>query len=140
MNNNPGTNIPQPPPGLPTQLAANSINSEERTMGMLCHLLGLLTGFLGPLILWLVKKDESAFVNAHGKESLNFAISVAIYAIVFVSILSVVGIVTFGLGFIFLMPLWAAFMIAVLIFQIQACVAANKGEMYRYPLTIRLIP
>ena len=45
---------------------------ESRTMAMLAHLLGALTGFLGPLIIWLVKRDTDAFVDDQGKEALNF--------------------------------------------------------------------
>ncbi len=54
------------------------LSQDDRTMGMLCHLAALV-GFLGPLIVWLVKKDTSAFVNDQGKESLNFQISMTLY-------------------------------------------------------------
>ncbi|UCC67130.1 MAG: DUF4870 domain-containing protein, partial [Armatimonadota bacterium] len=53
---------------------------DERTMGMLCHLAGLV-GFLGPLVVWLLKKDESELVNDQGKESLNFQLSILIYLV-----------------------------------------------------------
>jgi len=105
-------------------------------MGMLCHLLalcGLVMPFggniLGPLVLWLVKKDTMPFVDDQGKESLNFQISVAIYG-VGAALLSIIGIgIVLGVA---LAVFW-------LVMVIIATVAANKGERYRYPLTIRLL-
>ena len=113
-----------------------SENPQERTMGMLCHLLalcGLVMPFggniLGPLVLWLVKKEGMPFVDDQGKESLNFQISVVIYG-VGAALLSFIGI-----GIV----LGAALGVFWLVMVIIATVAANKGERYRYPLTIRLL-
>ena len=113
-----------------------SENPQERTMGMLCHLLafcGLVMPFggniLGPLVLWLVKKEGMPFVDDQGKESLNFQISVVIYG-VGAALLSFIGI-----GIV----LGAALGVFWLVMEIIATVAANKGERYRYPLTIRLL-
>jgi uncharacterized Tic20 family protein len=108
---------------------------QERTWGMLGHLLAL-CGYVipfghvvGPLVVYLVKKDESAFVAANAKEALNFQISVTIYLIVAaVLILVVVGIF-----------LIVAIGIAALVFTIVASIKANEGRIYRYPLTIRFI-
>lgn len=105
------------------------IPQNSRTLGMLCHLLGLLTGFVGPLILWLVKKGEDKFVDRQGKEALNFQITVAI-AFIVSSLLSFVCI-----GFV-LIP---AVGIADLVFCIMACVKANQGQDYQYPFTIRFV-
>ena len=102
---------------------------------MLCHLSALaafifpLGNIFGPLIVWLVKKDESPFVDDQGKESLNFQISFTIYCI-FAAILSVILI-----GFILLIALGIAFLILVII----AAVKANEGKEFRYPFTIRLV-
>ena len=102
---------------------------------MLCHLAAL-AGFLmpfgsivGPLIIWLIKKDEFPFVDEQGKESLNFQISVAIYGIV-----SAILIIVF-IGIILLVAL----IIADVVLVVVASIKTNKGESYRYPLTIRLI-
>jgi uncharacterized Tic20 family protein len=104
-------------------------SSDAKNMGMLCHLLGLFTSFLGPLVLWLIQKDKMSFVDYHGKEALNFQITVLIATIVaYFSVLCVIGIV--------LLP---AVGIADLILSIMACVAASKGEYYKYPWTLRLI-
>ncbi|MCE5185163.1 MAG: DUF4870 domain-containing protein [Planctomycetaceae bacterium] len=104
-------------------------SSEEKTLALLCHLLGLFTSFVGPLILWLIKKDESKFVDDQGKEALNFQITVLIASLI-ASLLTFICI-----GFL-LLP---AIGIADIVFCILAAIAANKGEAYRYPATIRLI-
>lgn len=108
---------------------------EERSLGLACHLLalaGLVVPFgnvLGPLIMWLVKKDESAFVDDQGKEALNFNITISIAGFVaFLLIFVVIG----GI----LLPIIGIFW---LVMTIIAAVKANGGERYRYPLTLRLI-
>ncbi len=119
---------PANPPPPPSQ--------DERTMAMLCHLLGLLTGFVGPLILWLVKKDESHFVNHHGKEALNFQITVTI-------VVWSLSILAFILSFVFigilLFPVILVLVILALIAEILSCVSASRGEWSRYPGCIRLV-
>ena len=108
---------------------------QENDWGMFCHLAAL-AGFvvpfgniIGPLVIWLIKKDESEFVNDQGKESLNFQISITIYAIVSALLMLVV------IG-IFLL---VAVGILSMVFIILAAIKANNGEKYRYPLTIRFI-
>ena len=114
---------------VPPGPGSKEINKDARNFAMLAHLLAIFTSFLGPLIIWLVKKDEHPFVDEQGKEALNFQITVAIAYIV-------AGLLTFVcIGFL-LLP---AVAIVDLIFCIMACVAANKGEHYRYPLSIRFI-
>ena len=108
---------------------------EERSLGLACHLLafvGMVFPFgniLGPLVIWLVKKDDSAFVDDQGKEALNFNITI-----------SIAGFVAFLLTFVvigaILLPIIGIFW---LVMTIVAAVKANGGEHYRYPLTIRLI-
>jgi len=107
----------------------------DYTMGMLCHLLSL-TQFLiptgniiGPLILWIVKKDQDAFVDATGKEVLNFQISMTIYALVCILLFFVI------IG----MLLLPVLMIVNIVFTIIAAIKANEGQLYRYPFTIRFI-
>jgi uncharacterized Tic20 family protein len=111
------------------------LHSQDRTWGMLCHLSALagylLPGgnFLGPLIVWLLKKEESAFVDHHGRESLNFQISVTLYLVV-AAVLSCAVI-----GFV-LLPVIA---LAALVLTIVASISASGGDEYQYPLTIRLL-
>jgi uncharacterized Tic20 family protein len=107
------------------------------TWAMLCHLASLLglgsiplANLLGPLVVWLIKKDSHPFVDDQGKESLNFQITMVI-------LLFVAGL-TFclaGVGIVFY-PLVALYGIVM---PIIAAVKSNKGERYRYPATLRLI-
>ncbi|HPM79638.1 MAG TPA: DUF4870 domain-containing protein [Candidatus Anammoximicrobium sp.] len=106
--------------------------SDERMWGMLCHLSSLSGGVIpmgnivGPLIVWLIKKEEYALVDDQGKEALNFQISIMIYTIVLA--LTIIGI-----------PVAIAAMIFGLVMSVIAAVKANEGEYYRYPLTIRFV-
>jgi uncharacterized Tic20 family protein len=102
---------------------------------MLAHLSSLIAmtvggmSFLGPLIVWLVKKDQSPFVADQAKEALNFQIACFIASLICVALAIVI------IGF-FLMPL---VIIGNIVFSIIAAMEANKGVAYRYPYTIRLI-
>lgn len=113
------------------------MDQRERLTGTVVHLLafaGLLLPFvfniLGPLILWLVKREESMFVDEQGKESVNFQISMTIYAVA-ASLLIAVG----GLG----IPLVGIIAIVDGVFVVLAAIQANKGDLYRYPFTMRFI-
>ena len=118
---------PPPPP---------SASSDVRTWCVLCHasaLLGLFFHFLGniggPLIVWLVKRGDSPEIEACGKESLNFQISMLIYDVIaFILVIVFIGI-----------PILIALWILNTVLVIIASVKASEGKFYRYPLTIRLI-
>lgn len=108
----------------------------ERMWGMLCHISALaifiipgVGNILGPLVIYLLKKDEYDFVEDQGKESLNFQITVTI--LLFVSGLLIV----IGIGFLLL----AIIAVAALVYTIIAAVRANEGEFYRYPWSIRFL-
>jgi uncharacterized protein len=123
--------VPPPPPAPST-----GTSSDIRTWCVLCHasaLLGLFFHFLGhllgPLIVWLVKRGDSPEVDAHGKESLNFQISMLIYD----AIAAILCIVLIGIPL--LIALWVLNTVLVIIASIQA----SEGKFYRYPITIRLI-
>ena len=127
------TSLPTPPVGV-TAPTVSSTNI--RTWNILCHasaLLGIFLHFpghlLGPLVVWLAKRDDSPEIDAHGKESLNFQISMLIYngiAVVFCLVL---------VGFAFLAVLW----VLNTVFVIVASIQASDGKFYRYPMTIRFI-
>ena len=102
---------------------------DDRTMGMLCHLLGIFTGFIGPLIIWLIKKDQSAFVDDQGKEALNFQITLFL-AMIVSGVLMIICIGYF---------LALAAYVCDILFCIMGTIAANKGELYRYPVNIRFV-
>jgi uncharacterized Tic20 family protein len=113
----------------PVSAEQASVSKDATNMAMLCHLLAIFTGFLGPLIIWLIKKDDAPFVDRHGKEALNFQLTVLI-AMLASGLLSFVCI-----GFLLMPVVW----IVDLIFCIIAAVKTSRGEEYRYPLTIRFI-
>jgi uncharacterized Tic20 family protein len=125
-------NAPAPPP-IP---ASQTISDEDKSLAMLCHLLGIFTGFIGPLILWLVKKDSSAFVGHHGREALNFQITLMLVMLGLGSVTVVLMFVVVG---ILLVPVLFIVPILALVAEIIAAVAAQKGEWHRYPCCIRLV-
>ncbi|HOP80874.1 MAG TPA: DUF4870 domain-containing protein [Armatimonadota bacterium] len=111
-------------------------SSDERLWGMLCHLSALailiipyIGAVIGPLVVWLLKKDQYPFVDDQGKESLNFQISILIYS----TISAILAIVLIGFVLLFIL------LVLDIILVIVASVAANEGRAYRYPLTIRFI-
>jgi uncharacterized Tic20 family protein len=115
--------------------------ADPRQLAMLAHLsalVGLVVGFsfVGPLVFYVVKKDEDAFVRDQAAEALNFNLSFLIY-------MAILGVVTFVLIFvivgILLIPVLAALAIAWLVLVIVAATKANQGIAYRYPLTIRFV-
>jgi uncharacterized Tic20 family protein len=122
MNDEP--QAPQPVPG-----------PEARQWAMFCHFaafLGLVFPFgnlLGPLIIWQIKKDLDPFVDAQGKEALNFQISVALAAVLCFLLMVVI------IGF----PLLMLVSIGALVLTIIAGAKANEGQAYRYPFAWRLV-
>ena len=121
--------------------------NSTRTWDALCHLAALTVfigipfgNLIGPLVVWLIKRNEMPSVDEHGKESLNFQISLAVYLLAGTGITLSLIFVIIG---IFLVPLLiAAVVMGTLldvIFIIIAAVKASNGELYRYPLTIRFI-
>jgi uncharacterized Tic20 family protein len=100
--------------------------SDEKTMALLSHILTFILPILAPLVIYLVKKDESEFVASHAKESLNFQITMFIVCVIL--IISVIG----------LLLLWVVgIIVAVLV--IVATIRASEGKLYKYPVNIRFI-
>ena len=91
--------------------------------------------FIGPLIIWLVKKETMPFVEDQAKEALNFNITLAGIML----ILFLFGLLTLGIGFLIALPLMFIIGIAALVFIIIAAIKANDGVRYRYPVALRLI-
>ncbi|MEZ5385652.1 MAG: DUF4870 domain-containing protein [Prosthecobacter sp.] len=115
---------PTPPPPPPTA------SQDDKTLGIVMHILCLI-GFpiLGPLIIWLIKKNESAYLDAQGRELLNFQITYLIYALV--SFLLIIFLIS--------IPLLFVVGIAMLVLTIIGIVRAAEGRVYRFPLTIRML-
>ncbi|MCF6314644.1 MAG: DUF4870 domain-containing protein [Verrucomicrobiales bacterium] len=106
---------------------------EDKTFGMLSHLLGAFTAFVGPLIIWMIKKEDSPFVEDQGKEALNFQITITIAYVV----ATILGMIPFVACLTFM--LYPAIWVVGVVFAIMGCLKANEGELYRYPYTLRLI-
>ena len=117
---------------------------EERNWAVGAHLSALVTfvgipSFVGPLVVWLMKKDESPFVGEHARQALNFNLSVLLYLIA-ASVASIVFLVaTLGLGFLVLIPVFLIVAVFLVVVLIQASIAASRGESYSYPMTINFI-
>jgi uncharacterized protein len=122
--------------GWPATTAAAGADQNSRQLAMFAHLSAILTGFIGPLVFYLVKKDEDPFVADQSREALNFNLSVLIYVFGIGIVSAILMIILIGfLLFFLIFPV----MIGALVLQIIAGVAANRGEWYRYPLTIRMV-
>jgi len=119
-----------------TDVTAGGVSAEGRKWATICHLsalVGLLgngIGFLlGPLIVWLWKRDTDPYIEEQGREAVNFQITMFIAALIS-GVLSIIVIGFFLLGIVALL---------MIIFPIMAGIKADKGEHYRYPLTIRFL-
>lgn len=100
--------------------------SDEKTMAILSHILTLVAPILAPLIIYLIKKDESKFVAWHAKESLNFQITMALIIIIlFITLIGILLVWIVG--------------IVTLVLVIIATIRASEGKLYKYPFSLRLI-
>lgn len=109
----------------------SDVSQDDKTMAMIGHLSGIVAGFIGPLVIWLINKDKTDkdWLNTQAKEALNFQITVMIAYFI-------CGVLTLVLiGALMLPVVW----IANLILCIMAGMKNNAGEDYRYPFAIRLI-
>ena len=115
-------------PLLDVDLDAYAPDHGERTSATIAHVSGLFT-IVGPILVYLLKRDESAFVEDQAAEALNFQITLWLAFLVF----GVLSAVIIGI------PFLLATLVAAFVLPIRAGFAANRGERYRYPLTLRLI-
>ncbi len=111
--------------------AANPISDIDRHFGIGIHLSPLAAFVVGPLILaplvlWLIRRDKSPFVDDHGRETINALISFVVYH--FVAIVTVIGIIALPVLY-----------IVGVVNLIRGAVAASRGEFFRYPMTMRLV-
>lgn len=105
------------------------ISSEDKTMAILSHVLCIVAGFLAPLIIYLIKKDDSPYVAAHAKESLNFQLTMLIaFIISFILMFVIIGIL-----------LMVLLSIANLVLVIIATIKASEGKFYKYPFSIKFV-
>ena len=145
--------VPPPPaqtppsqPSWPQPAAAGAMSGQEqRNWAMGAHLSALVLALfgglavIGPLVVYLIKKDEDTFVAEHSREALNFQLTWLIGGFVF-GLLAVIGaLLTIGIGLIVIVPLGIGLFVAWLVFTIKAGMAASRGEYYRYPMTVRMV-
>jgi len=135
------TVTPDTPPPPPSTPIVTPSESDERTWAMLGHLSAFsafITGLgcvIGPLIIWLIKRDTMPFAGEQALEALNFNIS----AIIAAAALGVFTLITLGIGALITVPLFFVLFVGWFVLTIVAAVKANSGEHYRYPFTLRLI-
>jgi uncharacterized protein len=132
-----GSGRPSPPPGP-------GLSNETRNWALAAHLSAFLgawaaLAFVGPLVVWLLKREEHPYIAHHAREALNFNLSVLRYGVVLAILAIPIGLLTLGLGLLPLILLVGALALAWLVLTIIAAVAASNGEAYRYPLTVRLV-
>ena len=136
---NPTTPPPQPPPEAAP--AVTPRDADERMWAMLGHLSAFsafITGLgcvIGPLIVWLVKRETMPFAGDQAKEALNFNITAVIVAVGLV----IFPFITLGIGALITVPAACILFVGWFVLTIIAAVKANNGEQYRYPFAIRLV-
>lgn len=113
---------------------STELKKDETTWAVLAHLSAFVVGFLGPLFVWLAKRDEMQFVEDQAKEALNFNISIMIYMLVGL-VVPALTIILAPLA-VLVMPILGIFFIIVVI---RGALKSSKGERYRYPFCLRLI-
>ncbi len=125
-----------PPPHVPGSPAATVLayhanyapTQDERTMAMLIWLLGLLSGWIGPLIIWLVKREQSKFIDLHGKQSL------ILHIVAFVLILPMFVLLFIPFVNCLVIPLVLLLVLGLYVAQIVLAIKANAGEWYQLPV------
>lgn len=115
---------------------SNGLTREHRKWAMLCHLTALVglvgngVGFLlGPLLVWLLKREEHPFVDGQGKEAVNFQITM------FMALLVCIPLIFVLIGILLMIVIG----ILMIVFPIVGAIRANEGIPYRYPLSVRFI-
>jgi len=133
----------QPPggayPAYPAHSADSALGygprgpSDDRLWALLSYLLTMVASLIAPLVIFLVKMNESRYVRFHAAQSLNMEITAAVYSVGGVVVGVVLAIFTHGWALLVLVPLFIVFVVAHLVYLILAAVAANRGELYRVP-------
>lgn len=122
-------------------------SSNDKTMGLLAHLLGLFTWVVGPAVLLLNQADKSPFVGRHAREALNCQVMQIIYATLALVVAGLAGVGVYVLtgkgqfgfvaGYLVYILIALGFFALEIVCVVKGCIAANKGEEFRYPLVIR---
>lgn len=123
------------PPAVSLAAPTRAITPDVRRLAMFCHLAGF-AGYLVPFgnvlavaVLWLLRRETDPFIDAHGREALNFQLSMLVYVLIaFSLLLAVIGLL--------MLPLLLLFQV---VSMIEGAVQAQSGQPYRYPLTFRFL-
>ena len=128
MSNDP-TELSTNPIDAPNNTSGAEPSSDDKNIATVTHLGGTVFSFVPGLLVWILKKDDSAYLADQAKEALNFQISVLIGYLI-------AGVLAWVLiGFILMPLIW----LLNVVFCIIAAISSSKGETYRYPLCLRLI-
>ncbi len=100
------------------------VQPDEKTMALLAHILAIVTWFVGPLIIWIIKKDQSEFIRKHALEALAFSLTV-----------TVVNILAGILIYLLMLIIW----IGSLLYFILGAIRANEGKIFEYPISTKFV-
>jgi len=121
------------------------ITQNDKNYSSITHLSGFIGWFIpfgniiAPLVLWLAKKNESTYIDAHGKSAVNFQLSLMLFSFLLAILLIPIAIFTLGLGIIAIVLGIIPALILYVVLIITASISANNGEHYDYPFTIQFI-
>jgi len=121
------------------------ISQNDRNYSTFTHLSGFAGYFfpfgniIAPLIMWSIKKEESSFIDYHGKSAVNFQLSLLFYGFLLAILIIPITIFTLGLGLLAVGIAFIPYIILKFIVIITASIRANNGESYEYPFTIEFI-
>ena len=133
VGSGPGTTVPPstpPPSSPPSQSIRTTPSGSDKIWAILSHVSGFIgVPFILPLVVYFAMKNESVYVAANAKEALNFHISLFIYGLCLIPLIwLLIGI-----------PLMVVMALGALVLSVIAAIKAGDGEVYRYPLTLRLV-
>jgi len=122
--------------------ANGGLTAGDRTYGTFLHAIGIASlvdaafiSFFGTLIMWLIKRNEDPFLDDHGREAMNFQITLVVYWLMFGAFV----LVTFGVGILMLPVMYLLIAVLRVVGCVRGAIAANQGRYYRYPMCFRFI-
>ncbi|MBS0264804.1 MAG: DUF4870 domain-containing protein [Planctomycetes bacterium] len=130
---------------IPNSMSYGEITPEEKQWALFVHLSALIAmwlgglAILGPLIIWLVKKDQSQFIDDQGKEAVNFHLNILIAGLLLGLLAVPLTLLTVGIALLLIIPVAIALFAASIVMPILAAMKANQGEAYRYPFVVKIL-
>jgi uncharacterized Tic20 family protein len=110
--------------------------SDDHTWALLSYVLALVASIIAPLVIYLVKTNESRYVRFHAAQSLNMGITATIYSVAIVIVIIPIAIVSHGIGILLILPVFLVLAVLHLVYLILGAVKAGQGELYRVPAFI----